>query len=362
PTAPAISAASARWLSETAAAAEALHDETRESLKKARAGLSGFARALRDAAPGGRAALAARREEIDAAAGLQRSNMPKDLSVDRLLAFDAVLDAAKNLRNLADEETIFAAVDLLRPFALRARARLRREGKVTYAGLLALARDLLRDHPEVRRRLNARFRAILLDEAQDVDPIQLELILFLAERPGASSASPESVRRAGAKSWRDVELEAGKLFVVGDPKQSIYLFRGADVRAFRSVLELMGKQGAETLTPTTSMRSAQTVLDAVNAVGTVVFTPYPALAERPGRAAPLTGAAAEVLTVEPEDGEDAQAVEAAAVAARVKALIAGGLEPAEIAVLFRKRGPMAVFAAALRAVGLEASIEQERRF
>ncbi len=351
PERPVLSDASKRWLQDVASDAEQLAGEIPEGRQKAITALAGLAAAARAGAERGQAALVDRAEEVAKAAELSKSDVPKDLSTKMLHLLSQVTGAAKALRAVPDEATIFAAVRLLVPFALQARERLRRDGRITYAGLLALARDLVRDHPEVRRRLNRRFRAILLDEAQDVDPIQLELMLFLAEQPAGA-----------ATTWRDVKLEPGKLFVVGDPKQSIYLFRGADVRAFRSALDLMVAQGAEMLTPTTSMRSDQSVLDAVNAVGIHYFEAYPSLTSRPARDLPATGAGVEVLAVEPAEGEDSEAVEAAAVAQRVAELLKSGFTPADIAVLFRKRGPMPVFAAALRGAGIEVTIEQERRF
>src|SRR5439155_25761631 len=86
-------------------------------------------------------------------------------------------------------------------------------GVVDFQDLLVLARDLLRDHPEVRERLQRRFRYLLIDELQDTDPVQMELV--------------ENLCGAG--------LTEGKLFTVGDSKQAIYRFRGADVHLFQDL-------------------------------------------------------------------------------------------------------------------------------
>ena len=77
------------------------------------------------------------------------------------------------------------------------------------------------EHPTIREQLKREYRALLVDEFQDTDPVQYEIVLYLAERQGRHSAS-----------WREIDLEAGKLFIVGDPKQSIYAFRRADIEAF----------------------------------------------------------------------------------------------------------------------------------
>lgn len=349
PSASTLSAATREWLRGTAGEADELLAEIPEGRRKAATALAGLSAALRETADKGQEVLTVRHAEIAAAAALATGAFPPGLPVRHRHLVRSVTSAARALSAVPDESLVFAAVDLLLPFARRARGRLLREGQVPYSGLLALARDLVRDHPEVRRQLNRRFRAILLDEAQDVDPMQLELVLFLAEEPGGE-----------ARDWREVRLEPGKLFVVGDPKQAIYGFRGADTRAFHAALALMTAQGAESIAPITSMRSDQRVLDGVNAMGSAFFAGYRALAQRPDRAP--AGAALEVLRVEPAEGEDPEAVEAEAVAARIVELTKAGVEPSGIAVLLRKRSAMPAFAAALRARGLEASIERERRF
>ena len=81
-----------------------------------------------------------------------------------------------------------------------------------------------------RAALQARFRYLLVDEFQDTDPLQAEIVFLLCER--------EPV----AADWRDTVLEPGKLFVVGDPKQSIYRFRRADIGMYDQVRRLVAGQ------------------------------------------------------------------------------------------------------------------------
>ncbi len=114
----------------------------------------------------------------------------------------------------------------------------RRQGQLTFQDLLVCAADLLRNHPGARRDLGERYRYILVDEFQDTDPLQAEILLLLA-------SDPES----NGNDWRAVLPRPGALFVVGDPKQSIYRFRRADItlyefvktrfREFGEVLELV---------------------------------------------------------------------------------------------------------------------------
>ena len=95
---------------------------------------------------------------------------------------------------------------LLVPYVERFRETFVQEGSVSFDGLLIRARNLVRDHLRVREELKRQYLTILIDEFQDTDPIQYEILLYLAERPGNS-----------ARDWRKVELTPGKVFVVGDP-------------------------------------------------------------------------------------------------------------------------------------------------
>ena len=131
----------------------------------------------------------------------------------------------------------------------------RHAGVLTFHDLLVDARNLLADPdvgPAVRAALNERYRAILLDEFQDTDPIQLELALMIADpvsRPGAplDESSP-----AG-----------GSIFMVGDPKQSIYRFRRADIALY---LEARRSLPATPVALTENFRTTVEVIDWINAV------------------------------------------------------------------------------------------------
>ena len=113
------------------------------------------------------------------------------------------------------------AVEVADHTLAEARAR-RREGRLEFHDLLVLARHLLRDDPGVRRRLHERFRHLLIDEFQDTDPIQVELAVRIAADPDHDTTL----------AWDEVDVPAGRLFFVGDPKQSIYRFRRADIDLF----------------------------------------------------------------------------------------------------------------------------------
>lgn len=144
----------------------------------------------------------------------------------------------------------------LQRFTLDSAAERKAQGRAGFQDLLVWARDLLRDNIEVRDHFRQRFSHILVDEAQDTDPIQAEIAMFIAEDdPGNGNA-------ARPMHWREVVPKRGKLFVVGDPKQSIYRFRRADVD---QMYALRDRMGGETLRLQQNFRSQRPVLEWVNA-------------------------------------------------------------------------------------------------
>lgn len=123
--------------------------------------------------------------------------------------------------------------------------------------LIFSARDLLRDHDEVRRALAARFRHVLVDEFQDTDPLQTEIFWRLCgEPPGDGDAA----------DWTAFALRPGALFLVGDPKQAIYRFRGADIAAYVRAREAFRAGAADAvLSIATNFRSRAPIMEYVNA-------------------------------------------------------------------------------------------------
>ncbi|TDW78018.1 UvrD-helicase domain-containing protein [Kribbella pratensis] len=141
-------------------------------------------------------------------------------------------------------------------------AELRRaEGRLEFHDLLVLARDLLRRDAAVRGDLQERFERLLLDEFQDTDPIQIELAVRIA---GGVEAD--------AEDWRDVEVPEGRLFVVGDPKQSIYRFRRANIATYLTAQDLLG----ETVALTTNFRTVPPILTWINTVFATLIQPQEA--------------------------------------------------------------------------------------
>jgi ATP-dependent helicase/nuclease subunit A len=154
-------------------------------------------------------------------------------------------DAGANLAPMLRDE-LWPIVDLYKDIK-------RRAGRLDFLDLLLIARDLVRDNPSVRAELQNRFTHIFIDEFQDTDPLQAEILLLLA------SADP------GENDWRRVKPINGKLFIVGDPKQSIYRFRRADVSLYQGVKQLLLMHGAQLEHLTVSFRATPAIQAMVNA-------------------------------------------------------------------------------------------------
>ena len=147
-------------------------------------------------------------------------------------------------------------VPLVEPVLDRFGEHKRAAALLDFDDLIFSARDLLRDHDDVRRALAARYRHVLVDEFQDTDPLQTEIFWRLCGEP------PE---HGDAGDWTAFALRPGALFLVGDPKQAIYRFRGADIAAYVRAREAFRAQAADAvLSIATNFRSCAPIMDYVN--------------------------------------------------------------------------------------------------
>jgi len=228
--------------------------------------------------------------------------------------------------------------------------------------------QLLRDEGHaafLQARLDARYKHILLDEFQDTNPLQWQILL----------------------AWLDAYThgeggEAPCLFLVGDPKQSIYRFRQAEPRLFATAADFLEHNfGARRLAQDATRRNALSVVAVVNALFGAEpafsgFRPQTSLAsDLPGRVElqPLVSVAEEeaeapaglrhpLITPAREASDARREEEAARLATRLKELVAGmrvsdsgSLRPArwgDVMLLVRKRTQLAAYERALKAAGI----------
>lgn len=141
------------------------------------------------------------------------------------------------------------------------RRRKRAAAVLDFDDLLLHVRSLVREHDEVRRAIGRRYRYILVDEFQDTDRIQNEILFSIA----ASDDGPIG-------DWEGYQLRPGSLFLVGDPKQAIYRFRGADIAAYELSRRLISAQtcGA-VIEVTANFRSQSSIVGHVNSCFAEIF-------------------------------------------------------------------------------------------
>ena len=157
----------------------------------------------------------------------------------------------------------------------------RRLNSLNYGDLLILTAKVLRENAAVRRALQRKYRYLFVDEFQDTDPVQAEIVFLLAAQEDGLHAASGSIRRrqdtrerraeSGERKseadWRTVPLRRGALFVVGDPKQSIYRFRRADIEIYNTVRERFADPSIGRVVPlTTNFRSVPALCEWANEV------------------------------------------------------------------------------------------------
>jgi ATP-dependent helicase/nuclease subunit A len=280
------------------------------------------------------------------------------------------LDQAHHLLSIlaeVDEEAVAALVEVAAPIALRAREALLEAGYVSFDALLGLTRDLLRDHPAIRRRCRDRLRAILVDEFQDTDPLQYEILFFLADESDPPATDP----------WK-TRLAPGRLFIVGDAKQSIYRFRGADLDAWRRAVDHLSG-GHPPLALTASFRSPAGLLRPINRLfdrwmnalppaSRALQAPYAAIeAARPGAETP--GPRLEIWSVEAAGrADDRRRAEADVIAAWIADHHRDGAGDGErlgygkVAILLRALTHAGLYTRALRQAAVPFVIDGGRDF
>jgi len=282
-------------------------------------------------------------------------------------------DALYRLRRHAgrlDPELLTHGRRVVAPLLERVRAAMRARGALGFADLLREAGTLAAGHPGLVAQLRRRTDQLLVDEFQDTDRVQCDLIRRLAlegpagERPG--------------------------LFVVGDPKQSIYGWRNADLAAYEDFVAAVVAAGGEVLTLDENFRSTPAVLAEVERViGPVMvresglqpqFRPLRAtsLGARASRPLPEAGGTPALPAVEhwvswrpdPEDprrpaagsAQETSELEAGALAADLRELRRAGVAWSDVGILLRSLTDLEVYLAALREAAVPFVVSRDRQY
>lgn len=190
-------------------------------------------------------------EKAAAAAGKRKTDGSMAFDACRM-RYDACHDAFEALMRMVASELLRRIVEAINGLLLGWNEYKRAAALLDFDDLLYTARDLLAKSDDVRHALAKRFRHVLVDEFQDTDPLQIDILWRLSgEAP--KDGNPQPLARVPRE---------GALFLVGDPKQAIYRFRGADVNAYLGAREAIGGQAL--LEIVANFRSVEPILSFVN--------------------------------------------------------------------------------------------------
>ena len=263
--------------------------------------------------------------------------------------------------------------ELARECVRRFQDEKQRRGGLGFQDLLDCAATMLRENKIARGYFQKRFDAVLIDEFQDTDPLQVEIAFFLCEDG------------AHARTAADVRLAPGKLMVVGDPKQSIYRFRRADIEVYENTKRAVLGEADPTLI-TVNFRCAPGIIGWVNRVFEPLMKHDADLPISPQYVALDVGRAevppdAGVVLLRPDDtgsfekADDARLAEMAAVARHIARAHADGLlvhdkdrgrmrplQWRDVAILSRRKAEFAGLEAALRRENVPYRVEGGKVF
>jgi ATP-dependent helicase/nuclease subunit A len=220
--------------------------------------------------------------------------------------------------------------------------------RLSYDDLLQTACRAIHGNQALAAALSSRFRHVLIDEFQDTSMLQAGLFLgFLS----------------------DAGLD-GRLTIVGDPKQSIYGWRNADVETYRETVDRVCRSGAVSRTISTNFRSCRALIEFVNAFGSRLFSEAPPEEEPfgsqyspllPAPEAPEGSRPVVMRLPDAPDGGSAADCKTRAQAEAIAGLLEGQ-NPGDWAVLFRSATRLDVLLEALEARGIPFLVEAGRDF
>ncbi len=231
-------------------------------------------------------------------------------------------------------------------FVLAERKRKWNEGVLDFDGLEQAGVQLIADNEKLRNQLQKRYFHILVDEIQDTSPLQAKLVHLLANP------------------------QVNHLFIVGDPKQSIYRFRKADVSLFARTVDRIVQNGGELVVLDETFRVPPTVAGAINRVFEPLFSPSqipqsilppytPLISKREADG----GKVQIVMMPEEIDGiENQRAREAQWIAQKIRSMNLTGEDREKTVLLFRTSAPMFVYYHALQEAGIPVGLSHPENF
>ncbi len=288
----------------------------------------------------------------------------KDISADEVAAASSELHLLLNSILKSNPKGLEAARKTMWKLYRETVSILRRRGVLSFDALIRHTVELLENNPVLCRRLAARFDQLLVDEFQDTDDQQCRMLELLALNPS-------------------VQQKPG-LFLVGDPKQSIYGWRKADLEAYDRFKEKVSDAGGKIHALSKNFRSVPAILAEVDRVLEPVMKhepglqpvfqildPCPEKQDAPGFEDEFRGPV-EYWVSWMSDSKNkisketkkanATEMEAEAVARDISELRKKGVSPSDIGILFRSTGDLEVYVAALRKHSIPYSVSKDRNY
>jgi len=291
-------------------------------------GLRGKVKELKEASPDRQEVILYRDLEIKAQGNKSNWKPPASCDAQKQI-LKKLAEELEALKDALRAQVMAGLVGWVQGFVAVMQEEKARRGVLDFQDLLILSRNLLRDNKEVRGYFQKNFRYLLVDEFQDTDPLQVEVVFFLAEKG------------AQANRWEEVDLQPGKLFLVGDPKQSIYRFRRADIETYEKARERLISKGAQ-VNIVQNFRTVPSILSWVNRIFSSLIQPseegtcqpsYVPLVPHPERKEVINAQPGVLLLAPPPDFDPREASaakvredEAQSIAALIEEMTAGGPE------------------------------------
>lgn len=208
--------------------------------------------------------------------GTQKNWKPKDACKEQKESFKQLDEELQAVKGQISQKIINRCLENLREFYAKIEEEKFKRGILDFQDLLIKTKDLLQNNRAVRNSQKKKIRYLLVDEFQDTDPLQAEIVFFLAEilyrnapdlidmgeKRADESGSPLQGIECG--KWDECSITRGKLFIVGDPKQSIYRFRRADIEIYEKVKDLIRQNQGAILDIIVNFRSLRPIVDWVN--------------------------------------------------------------------------------------------------
>lgn len=232
-------------------------------------------------------------------------------------------------------------VNCFSPLVEKLQAHFYSQGQYSFDDLETLATEIYDKSPLAKERLSTQFKSVLIDEFQDVSRTQWNWLRQIA------LANPKG------------------LFLVGDPKQSIYGFRYSEPELFYETAKKLNESGSNVVELSMNFRTHESLLNSINALSVQLFKEIPFNQMQAGLTESVNHPFFECHSYECKQEDtrgEVQGLELSAITSEIEKLIQKGTEPSQIALLFRNADRMVEYQRELKVLHIPASLTHTLSF